>query len=112
MTQASKDKLHEIRSQILKLHKKLEEFHQYKRIMLEEGLEADISDKERESKLIIQVTRAEKKLAALEGRKYQAPKRGAKRANLVTSLEEQNKKEQFFAQKARNRRNSGFRKKV
>lgn len=64
-----------LRSKINAAKRKLQEMKEYKAIMAEEGVDPDLDDKERESKIIVQLLRHEKELSALTGEPVQKPRR-------------------------------------
>ena len=57
-----------LRSKINSIKRKLQEMADYKAILAEDGAHPDMADKERESKLIVQLLRHEKELATLTGK--------------------------------------------
>ena len=74
-------KLAETRAKINVTKRRLEEMKEYKILMRLDGMMADIVDKERESKMIVNLIRLERKLADMEGRPYKATKPGDSEAS-------------------------------
>lgn len=66
----------EIQAKIRMLKGKLDEMRQYKRVLEEDGLKPDASDKVLESELIVKLLRFEKMLAEAEGRPIKKNYRG------------------------------------